>query len=88
MDKYGFDASDRTVIARQFALGTNYSRSALLITLVGLKESPAVERSILSSRLLDVDPIGIVRNRRRPSRESGTLAQYVNDYPYIASSFP
>lgn len=37
--------------------------------------------------LLDVDPVGLVRNRRGPAGESGTLAQYVNDRPYVASSF-
>ena len=37
--------------------------------------------------LLDVDPVGLVRNRRGPSGEGGALAQYVNDRPYVASSF-
>ncbi len=37
--------------------------------------------------LLDVDPIGLVRNRKGPSGEGGTLDQYVNDRPYVASSF-
>lgn len=37
--------------------------------------------------LLDVDPVGLVRNRRGPAGEGGTLAQYVNDRPYVASSF-
>src|SRR5437867_7875712 len=37
--------------------------------------------------LLDVDPVGLVRNRRGPGGESGTLDQYVNDRPYVASSF-
>ena len=37
--------------------------------------------------LLDVDPIGLVRNRRGPAGEGGTLDQYVNDRPYVASSF-
>jgi 3' terminal RNA ribose 2'-O-methyltransferase Hen1 len=36
--------------------------------------------------LLDVDPVALVRNRRRPG-EGGTLDQYVNDRPYVASSF-
>jgi 3' terminal RNA ribose 2'-O-methyltransferase Hen1 len=35
--------------------------------------------------LLDVDPIALVRNGRRG--EGRTLAQYVNDRPYVASSF-
>ncbi len=37
--------------------------------------------------LLDVDPVGLVRKRRGPSGEGGALAQYVNDRPYVASSF-
>lgn len=36
--------------------------------------------------LLDVDPVGLVRNRKGPSGEGGTLDQYVNDRPYVASS--
>jgi 3' terminal RNA ribose 2'-O-methyltransferase Hen1 len=34
--------------------------------------------------LLDVDPVGIVRGK---GREHGLLSQYVNDRPYVASSF-
>jgi 3' terminal RNA ribose 2'-O-methyltransferase Hen1 len=37
--------------------------------------------------LLDVDPIGLVRNRRGPPGEGHALEQYVNDRPYVASSF-
>ena len=37
--------------------------------------------------LLDVDPVGLVRNRRGPSGEGRTLEQYANDRPYVASSF-
>jgi 3' terminal RNA ribose 2'-O-methyltransferase Hen1 len=37
--------------------------------------------------LLDVDPVGLVRNRRGPAGESRTLEQYVNDRPYVGSSF-
>ena len=37
--------------------------------------------------LLDVDPIGLVRNNRGPSGEGYALEQYVNDRPYVASSF-
>src|SRR5229473_7161936 len=37
--------------------------------------------------LLEVDPIGLVRDRRGPSGEGRTLEQYVNDRPYVASSF-
>jgi len=36
--------------------------------------------------LLDVDPVGLVRGKRGSS-EGGTLDQYVNDRPYVLSSF-
>jgi 3' terminal RNA ribose 2'-O-methyltransferase Hen1 len=37
--------------------------------------------------LLDVDPVGLVRDRRGPAGEGRLLEQYVNDRPYVASSF-
>ncbi len=37
--------------------------------------------------LLDVDPIGLVRGRKGHAGEGRTLEQYVNDRPYVASSF-
>ena len=37
--------------------------------------------------VLEIDPIGLVRGRRGPAGEGGFLAQYVNDRPYVASSF-
>jgi 3' terminal RNA ribose 2'-O-methyltransferase Hen1 len=37
--------------------------------------------------LLEVDPIGLVRGRKGPAGERRTLEQYVNDRPYVASSF-
>ena len=37
--------------------------------------------------LLEIDPVGLVRNRRGPRGEAGALEQYVNDRPYVASSF-
>jgi 3' terminal RNA ribose 2'-O-methyltransferase Hen1 len=37
--------------------------------------------------LLDVDPVGLVRGRQGPSGEGRALEQYVNDRPYVASSF-
>ncbi|HLL90687.1 MAG TPA: 3' terminal RNA ribose 2'-O-methyltransferase Hen1, partial [Tepidisphaeraceae bacterium] len=37
--------------------------------------------------LLDIDPVGLVRNRRGPAGEGFALEQYVNDRPYAASSF-
>jgi RNA repair, ligase-Pnkp-associating, region of Hen1 len=37
--------------------------------------------------LLEIDPIGLVRNRRGPSGQAHVLEEYVNDPPYAASSF-
>ena len=37
--------------------------------------------------LLDVDPVGLVRGRHGPAGEGFSLQQYVNDRPYVASSF-
>jgi 3' terminal RNA ribose 2'-O-methyltransferase Hen1 len=37
--------------------------------------------------LLEVDPVGLVRGRSGPAGEGGALEQYVNDRPYVASSF-
>ena len=38
--------------------------------------------------LLDIDPIGLVRGRKgQHGSDGGLLTQYVNDRPYVASSF-
>src|SRR3954468_23309835 len=37
--------------------------------------------------LLEIDPVGLVRDRRGPGGEGFSLRQYVNDRPYAASSF-
>jgi len=37
--------------------------------------------------LVDVDPVGLVRRRSGPAGDGGQLGQYVNDRPYVASSF-
>ena len=47
----------------------------------------AVEDQCTAALLLDIDPVALVRGRRGSSRDSGLLAQYVNDRPYVASSF-
>ena len=47
----------------------------------------ADDRCCTAALLLDVDPVGMVRNRRGPRGDRGTLDQYVNDRPYVASSF-
>lgn len=47
----------------------------------------ASDENCTAALLLDIDPVGLVRRRRGPSGEGGTLDQYVNDRPYAASSF-
>lgn len=37
--------------------------------------------------LLEVDPVQLVRGRKESAGEGGQLDQYVNDRPYVASSF-
>src|ERR1700720_4197875 len=37
--------------------------------------------------ILEIDPIGLVRNHHGPSGEGYALEEYVNDRPYAASSF-
>ena len=49
---------------------------------------PSAEDGICTAALLlDIDPVGLVRDRRGPSPEGQALTQYVNDRPYVASSF-
>lgn len=45
----------------------------------------ATEGKCTAALLLDIDPIGLVRGKGRGG--SRTLEQYVNDRPYVASSF-
>lgn len=40
-----------------------------------------------AAMLLDVDPIGLVRGRATATESGGPLEAYVNDRPYVASSF-
>jgi 3' terminal RNA ribose 2'-O-methyltransferase Hen1 len=44
------------------------------------------DSSSAASLLLDIDPVALVRGRA-DSRGEGSLDQYVNDRPYVASSF-
>jgi 3' terminal RNA ribose 2'-O-methyltransferase Hen1 len=46
----------------------------------------SVERCTVAL-MVEIDPIGLVRNRRGPAGEQRSLEQYVNDRPYVASSF-
>jgi len=47
----------------------------------------ATEATCTAALIVDVDPISLVRNRRGPAGNEFSLAQYVNDRPYAASSF-
>jgi 3' terminal RNA ribose 2'-O-methyltransferase Hen1 len=47
----------------------------------------ASEDRCSASLLVDIDPVGLVRNRRGPSGNDFSLSQYVNDRPFVASSF-
>jgi 3' terminal RNA ribose 2'-O-methyltransferase Hen1 len=47
----------------------------------------ATEDRCSASLLLDIDPIGLVRNRRSSAGSAFALYPYVNDRPYAASSF-
>ncbi len=47
----------------------------------------ATEKRCTAALLLDFDPVGLVRGRRSGQSTEGTLAHYVNDRPYAASSF-
>src|SRR6266852_1265467 len=47
----------------------------------------ASEERCTAALLLDVDPVGLVRGGRGPGGDGGLLEQYVNDRPYVASSF-
>jgi len=47
----------------------------------------AREERCTAALLLEVDPIGLVRKRRGPPGEGRSLEEYVNDRPYVASSF-
>lgn len=47
----------------------------------------ATEQSCTAALMVEIDPVGLVRNRRGPSGEGFSLEQYVNDRPYVASSF-
>lgn len=47
----------------------------------------ATDDRCTAALLLDVDPVDLVRNRRGPAGEGHALEQYVNDRPYVASSF-
>jgi 3' terminal RNA ribose 2'-O-methyltransferase Hen1 len=47
----------------------------------------ATEDRCTAALLLEIDPIELVRGRKGSASPSAALAQYVNDRPYVASSF-
>ncbi|MEM7031042.1 MAG: 3' terminal RNA ribose 2'-O-methyltransferase Hen1 [Chloroflexota bacterium] len=47
----------------------------------------ATQERCTAALLLDVDPVGLVRRKGRSDRGGFALSQYVNDRPYVASSF-
>lgn len=47
----------------------------------------ATEDACTAALLLDVDSVGLVRGRKGPTGEGRQLEQYVNDRPFVASSF-
>jgi len=49
--------------------------------------SEATPERCTAALLLEVDAVGLVRNRRGPAGEGHSLQQYVNDRPYVGSSF-
>ncbi|HUY51715.1 MAG TPA: 3' terminal RNA ribose 2'-O-methyltransferase Hen1 [Streptosporangiaceae bacterium] len=46
----------------------------------------ATEQRCTAALLLEIDPVGLVRGHRPAGRDAFSLAQYVNDRPYAASS--
>jgi 3' terminal RNA ribose 2'-O-methyltransferase Hen1 len=47
----------------------------------------ATEARCTAAVLVEIDPVGLVRDRKGPKGSEFSLAQYVNDRPYAASSF-
>src|SRR5437867_605869 len=45
------------------------------------------EDQCTAALLLDIDPVALVRGRHGSGGDAGLLGQYVNDRPYVASSF-
>jgi len=64
--------------AQEFAL--TFGRAHVFYT-------EAQKERCTAALLVDVDPVALVRSRRGPSGDGGLLDQYVNDRPYVASSF-
>jgi len=73
-----------------FLLHKNPARAhgkALPFGAAHLVYSEATDERCTAALLVEVDPVALVRDRKGPKGNAGTLAQYVNDRPYAASSF-
>jgi len=73
-----------------YLLGKNPSRSQSFDVAFGQVHvfyPVAREDQCTVALLLDIDPVALVRGRRGSGAEAGLLSQYVNDRPYVASSF-
>src|SRR5437868_12857312 len=66
--------------ARTFAIPLSFGQAHVFYP-------EATPERCTAALLLDVDPIGLVRDRRGPAGEGRALEQYVNDRPYVASAF-
>jgi 3' terminal RNA ribose 2'-O-methyltransferase Hen1 len=49
--------------------------------------SEATDERCTAALVVDIDPVGLVRGRKGPKGNDFSLAQYVNDRPYVTSSF-
>jgi 3' terminal RNA ribose 2'-O-methyltransferase Hen1 len=66
--------------ARVHAFDLNFGRAHVFYP-------EATAERCTAALLLEIDPVGLVRNRRGPTGGGHCLEQYVNDRPYVASSF-
>lgn len=72
-----------------YLLHKNPARSQTFETAFGFVHvfyTEATHEQCTAALMLEVDPVGLVRNRRGPAGEGFSLQQYVNDRPYVASS--
>jgi len=52
-----------------------------------LANEALLDERCTAALLTEVDPVGLVRKTGGPPGEGGLLDQYVNDRPYVSSSF-
>ncbi|MGH9222797.1 MAG: 3' terminal RNA ribose 2'-O-methyltransferase Hen1 [Acidimicrobiales bacterium] len=65
---------------RAFAADLAFGRAHVVYPVAG-------ETRCTAALVVEVDPVGLVRDRKGPGGNHLSLAQYVNDRPYAASSF-